>query len=86
MHKRNKSAAGTHKKIYARSSGAARVARKGITSSSDAKQLVMALIRDILDDKVPTTQANSAINAVGRLVRLVELEFRYGGKSRKFNI
>jgi len=54
------------------------VAEKGIENSRDLKRVLALLIADALWQSVPTSVANAACNATGKLLKTVELECKYG--------
>lgn len=63
------------------------IARGGITTSLQFCNLMSALITDLLIGKVTPQVANAVANAGGKMLKIIELEHRYGtvenGSSRK---
>lgn len=55
------------------------IAAKGIKSSGDVKSLMAAIIPDILEGTVNVQTAGAVCNAAGKLIKMVELELKYGG-------
>lgn len=55
-----------------------KIASSGITTDQDAASFLSALIGDTLTNKVPVREANATINAMGKMLKLVELRHRYG--------
>jgi len=76
----SKGNAGGDKKLsqVAKRSRSAGVARAGIKTSEDMKNLMSNLIPDILDGDVSIAAANATCNAAGKMIKMVELELRYG--------
>lgn len=62
----------------AKQSKSAQIARAGLSTSDDMKRLMATLIPDILDGEVSITAANATCNAAGKLIKVVELELKYG--------
>jgi hypothetical protein len=64
-----------------------RIARDGITNSQQFTSLFSGLIADLAEQKVTAGIANAMCNAGGKMLKMVELEIRYGqqvpGKSRR---
>jgi len=55
-----------------------RVARTGIKDSVDFTNLFSGLIADLAEQKVTAGVANAMCNAGGKVLKMVELEIRYG--------
>ena len=66
----------------AKRSRSAEVARSGIKTSEDMKSLMSNLIPDILDGDVSIAAANATCNAAGKMIKMVELELRYGKEAQ----
>lgn len=58
------------------------IARAGIGNSQNVKHLMSALIPDILEGIVDIASANAVCNATGKLLRMLELELKYGGSGK----
>ena len=54
------------------------VADKGIKTGSDFAAMMSALMSDLIDGRVEPGVANATCNAGGKLLRVVELQYRYG--------
>lgn len=56
----------------------ARIAADGITSSNNFGKLMSAIISDVLNNRISTDVANAACNAGGKMLKCIELRFKYG--------
>lgn len=54
------------------------IAEKGITTSRDCAQVLAAITRDVLVGAVTPQVGNTSCNAIGKLMKLKELEIKYG--------
>ena len=54
------------------------IASRGITSSKDFANLMCGLMADVISGKMTPGIANAAVNAGGKLLKVVELEHKYG--------
>lgn len=52
--------------------------RKGIKSGEDFANLMSALMSDVLEGRVNPQVANAAVNAGGKLLKVVEMQYKYG--------
>lgn len=59
-------------------SRAIKVARDGIDNSRQFTNLFSGLIADLAEQKVTASIANAMCNAGGKILKMVELEIRYG--------
>jgi hypothetical protein len=57
-------------------------ADRGIHTAKDFAGLMSALMSDILNNRVSPTVANAAVNAGGKLLKVVEMQHKYGGFSK----
>lgn len=62
-------------------------AKRGVRSSTDFANLMSALMSDLIEGSVPPNVGNATCNAGGKLLRIVELQYKYGttnpdGKSK----
>ena len=55
------------------------IADAGITTGKDFAQLMSALIGDIAANRIDARAANAICNAGGKLLKIVELQHKYGG-------
>jgi hypothetical protein len=78
---------GTHKNGKAAPQGSASVAKtprslaiaqKGINTATDFAQLMSSLMSDLIDGSVAPNVGNATCNAGGKLLRIVELQYKYG--------
>ncbi len=58
------------------------IARGGLRTGFDTINMLTATITDVLEENVSTNQANVVVNAIGKVLKVVELQFKYG-KPRK---
>jgi len=58
------------------------VAASGIRTSKDFASFMSSLMSDVVDGGVTPQVANAACNAGGKLLRVVEMEYRYGNSER----
>ena len=58
------------------------VARRGIKTSTDFKAYMSGLMSDLIEGKVAPQVGNAACNAGGKLLKVVEMEYKYGQPSR----
>ena len=56
-------------------------AQAGIKNSEDFANMMSAMISDIIEGKLNPQTANAAINAGGKLLKIVEMEYKYGGQA-----
>lgn len=56
-------------------------AKAGVKSSEDFANMMSAMMSDIIEGKLNPQTANAAINAGGKLLKVVEMEYKYGGQS-----
>lgn len=54
------------------------IASKGIRTAPDASEFLSALIGDTMTEAVPVRIANTSVNAMGKLLKVAELQLRYG--------
>jgi hypothetical protein len=78
-----KRAGGSAKNVQPAAKGAsAEVARRGIRSSEDYRDLMCALMGDVIQGSVTPEVVNAACNAGRGLVRMVELEYKMATSQR----
>lgn len=61
-------------KSYSRSAG---LAREGVRTGEDFANLMSALMSDVLDGSVSPVVANAAVNAGGKLLKVVQMQMAY---------
>lgn len=54
------------------------VARQGIKTGRDFANFMSGLMADIIEGKVPPQVGNAACNAGGKLLKIVEMQYKYG--------
>ena len=54
------------------------VARAGIDKGSQFAQFMSALIGDLIEGRISPQTANAACNAGGKLLKVVEMQYKYG--------
>lgn len=54
------------------------IASSGIRTAHDAASFLSAIIGDVMTEAVPVRIANCGINAMGKLLKVAELQQRYG--------
>ena len=58
-----------------------KLAQAGIRTAQDFANVMGALMTDLLSDKVPPHVANATCNAGGKMLKAVEMQFKYGKKT-----
>jgi len=54
------------------------IADKGIKTGNDFANLMSALMSDLIDGRVTPSIGNATCNAGGKLLKIVEMQYRYG--------
>lgn len=54
------------------------IAQRGVKTSSDFANLMSALMSDLIDGRVTPSIGNATCNAGGKLLKVVEMTYRYG--------
>ena len=54
------------------------IARNGLSTGTDTINMLTATITDVLEEAITTNQANVVVNAIGKVLKVVELQFKYG--------
>jgi len=54
------------------------VANKGVKTGQDFARLMSALMSDIIDGRVTPSIGNATCNAGGKLLKVVEMQYKYG--------
>lgn len=55
-----------------------KIAQAGINTSQNFAELMSCLMSDIIENRVTPSVANATVNAGGKLLKMVELEYKYG--------
>lgn len=87
MHKASKKVASGRTSITKETPRSLGYAKQGVKSSTDFANLMSALMSDLIEGSVPPNVGNATCNAGGKLLRIVELQYKYGttnpdGKSK----
>jgi hypothetical protein len=57
------------------------VAESGIRTGSEFASLMSAMMGDILSGRITPSVGNAACNAGGKLLKIVEMQYKYGTQS-----
>lgn len=55
-----------------------KVAQRGVNTSQEFKLAMSSLMSDLIEGKVAPQVGNAVCNAGGKLLKVVEMEFKYG--------
>ena len=58
------------------------VSSRGIKTGSDFANLMSCLMSDIIDGRVTPAVGNAACNAGGKLLKVVEMQYKYGTQGK----
>ena len=61
----------------------AKVAAAGIKTGHDFANLMSALMSDLIEGRVPPNIGNATCNAGGKLLKVVEMQYRYGTQQER---
>lgn len=53
------------------------IAKRGIRTGEDFANFMSALMSDVIDGSVSPVVSNAAVNAAGKLLKVVEMQYRY---------
>lgn len=56
----------------------ATIAAAGVTTGTQFAALMSALMSDVITGSIDPVKANAAVNAGGKLLKMVEMEYKYG--------
>ena len=56
------------------------LAERGVKTGADFANMMSALMSDIIADRITPSKANAACNAGRQLLKVVEMQYQYGGK------
>lgn len=59
------------------------IARSGVSTSEEFARLMSALMSDVILNRVTPSVANAAVNAGGKLLKIVELVHRHGTAGKR---
>jgi hypothetical protein len=54
------------------------IASKGVKSGADFASMMSALMSDLIDGRITPMVGNATCNAAGKLLKVVELQHKYG--------
>lgn len=54
------------------------VAKRGIQTGGEFAKMMAALMSDVIEGKIPPQVANATVNAGGKLLKVVEMQLKYG--------
>lgn len=78
MAKRSKAVSRVEKNHTAASARVLPIARRGVKTATDFAQFMSAVMSDVIEGKLAPQVGNAACNAGGKLLKVKEMEFRYG--------
>jgi hypothetical protein len=56
------------------------IAERGVKTGADFANMMSALMSDIVAERITPNKAHAACNAGRQLLKVVEMQYRYGGK------
>jgi len=59
------------------------IAERGICSSKDVRDMMSSLMSDVISGSLTPEVTNAACNACGKLIKVVELEQKWGREPRR---
>jgi hypothetical protein len=59
------------------------LASAGVQTGEDFANLMSALMSDVIDGSISPNIANAAVNAGGKLLKVVEMQYRYGSSKEQ---
>lgn len=54
------------------------IAEAGIRTGEDFSNLMSALMSDVIENRISPSVSNAAVNAGGKLLKVVEMSYKYG--------
>lgn len=54
------------------------IAERGVSTSKDFRNLMSAIMSDVISGRLTPNMTNAACNAGGKLLKMVDLEYKYG--------
>lgn len=64
-------------------SNSAPIAELGVRDSEQFSKLMSAIMGDVLNGRITTDVANSTCNAGGKLLKCIEMQYKYGTRKQK---
>ena len=59
------------------------LAAQGVQTGEEFAGMMSALMSDVIDGRVTPSVANAACNAGGKLLKVVEMSYKYGSNDKK---
>jgi hypothetical protein len=59
------------------------IASKGIHTSEDLVNTMSALMSDMIDGSISPSVGNAVCNATGKLLKMVEMQYKYASTSKR---
>lgn len=59
------------------------ISSRGVKTGEDFANLMSAMMSDVIDGRINPAVANAACNAGGKLLKAVEMQYRYGKQSEQ---
>lgn len=78
MAKNGKGKANGSQKIPAKQPRSLKAAESGVKTGHDFANLMSALMSDLIDGRVTPAIGNATCNAGGKLLKVVEMQYKYG--------
>lgn len=73
------------KKISKKPPRSLTIAQRGIRSSDDFSNLMSALMSDLIEGNVTASVGNATCNAGGKLLKMVDMTYKYGNPTGNAN-
>ena len=78
MPSRSKATTEDSKEVVSRAPRSLAIAAKGINTAGDFANMMSSLMSDLIEGLVAPNVGNATCNAGGKLLRIVELQYKYG--------
>jgi hypothetical protein len=59
------------------------ISTSGVTTATDFATLMSAVMSDVIDGRLPPPVANAVCNAGGKLLKVVEMQYKYASQPNK---
>lgn len=67
--------------VQARQPKSLEIAARGVKTGSDFAELMSGLMTDLIEGRITPAIGNATCNAGGKLLKVVEMQYRYGSAS-----
>ena len=57
------------------------IAAAGVATGEDFAKLMSAVMSDVIEGRITARDANAVCNAGGKLLQIVEMQYRYGNRA-----